>query len=101
MEYIEAKKHYENANSLLESMQQRLMEEKVDIEMPALRVIVHERATASPTPTESENQPASDTYLAVGGTVFDGPGTLTNPTAFEDDNERTNGVGFRFVMADE
>ncbi len=45
--------------------------------------------------------PSFETYLAIGGSVYDDPDTLLQRVVSGEMEDRTPGVGFRFVMADE
>ena len=100
IEYVEAKKAYEMQKGLLNKLQEKLASQTVESVMPTILFIIHEKATVPALPTKRELPAEFDTHLAVGGTAFDMPGMLV-PTAIDGYDERKDGVGFRFVMADE
>ncbi|MEM7146691.1 MAG: polysaccharide biosynthesis tyrosine autokinase [Verrucomicrobiota bacterium] len=72
VEYQEAKKHYDIQNEQLRQMQTQLSAESVDILMPKLPIVIHEKAE----PASSPAKPNVGLTLALGAVVGFGFGVM-------------------------
>lgn len=97
IEYVEAKKDYEIQKGMLN----KLMEVYPRVDRATFPFFIYEKATVPTLPTKRKVSSEINTHFAVGGTAFDNLPTMLRFPAASENDERKDGVGFRFVMADE
>ena len=95
IEYLAARDEYQMHKALLTELKQRIATQKVNLKMPRHTVTIHEKAVPLVV-----TKGVAGTPVAIGGTAFDNPEDLLERTSASGDDERADGVGFRFVMAD-